>query len=427
MQAVDDALIKEELDGMRLALWARFLAIAIVIVFTAIAGPASTFNNSLFFGSLFTISGLLQWWVIRSGSSRIWWRFVFMALDAVLLVFAILAPNPFGDETWPVMMNFRYGNFIYVFIFFGMIAFSYSPMLVLLGGASAIVAWAAGTILIVNMPEALVWDDLPPTAALSDQIGFYLHPNLVPIGARVREIVVMVIVVCLLAAIVWRARLVVQRQIAADRERQLIRNVLGRYVPEDVAKEILEDRGRLAPRRHTATILYVDIEGFTALTDRLPAETMVVMLNEYFSTVEQIIASRRGVIHQLQGDAVLATFNVPIADGDHAENGLRTALDILKAVRETAFAGVHLDVRIGVSTGDVVAGSVGGTSRLNYTVHGSAVNVAARLEQMNKRLGTRILVADSTIGLCGNRVGAEPVGDLDIRGLDERQPVFKLA
>ncbi|MCG8545375.1 MAG: adenylate/guanylate cyclase domain-containing protein [Alphaproteobacteria bacterium] len=427
MQAVQDALVKEELDGMRLALWARFIAIAIVIVFTGVSAPETTFKNSLLYGSLFTISGLLQWWVIRSGTSRVWWRFVFMAVDAMLLVFAILGPNPFGNESWPIMMNFRYGNFIYVFIFFAMIAFSYSPLLVLLGGAAATIAWAVGTILIMTMPETRLWNEVLTTATVAERIEYYLHPNFIPIGQRVREIVVMCIVVCLMAAIVWRGRRVVRRQLMAERERQLVRNVLGKYVPEDVAKEILTDRGRLAPSRHTATILYVDLEGFTALTERLRAETMVLMLNEYFATVERIIASRRGVIHQFQGDAVLATFNVPITDESHAENGLRAALNILETVREQAFAGVRLNVRIGVSTGEVVAGSVGGEARLNYTVHGSAVNLAARLEQMNKELGTSILVADSTIAHCGNRIGAVPVGDLDIRGVDARQPVFKLA
>lgn len=202
------------------------------------------------------------------------------------------------------------------------------------------------------------------------------------------------------------------------RERNLIRETLGQFLPEQVAHELLAGGGRLEPAEGKATVLVCDIEGFAAHTDTLGAQRTVEFLNAYFEVVVASVERYRGVVTQFQGDAILAVFNVPIADPDHGANALRAALEIVHAADSQAFAGVQVHNRVGLATGRVVAGAVGSAGRLSYTVHGNAVNLAARLEQMNKEYGTRILLADKTAERCPG-FALRKVADAQIRGYSE--------
>jgi len=207
------------------------------------------------------------------------------------------------------------------------------------------------------------------------------------------------------------------------RERDLIRGTLGQYVPEQVARELLAGGGRLEPAEAKATVLVCDIEGFATLTDTLGAHRTIEFLNAYFEVVVAIVERYRGVVTQFQGDAILAVFNVPIADRDHGANALRAALEIVQASEAQSFAGVRARNRVGLATGRVVAGAIGARGRLSYTVHGNAVNLAARLEQMNKDYGTRILLSGKTAERCPG-FGLRKIADAAIRGYGETVELF---
>jgi adenylate cyclase len=120
-------------------------------------------------------------------------------------------------------------------------------------------------------------------------------------------------------------------------------------------------------------------------------------------------------VTQFQGDAILATFNVPVADDEHAANAVRAACDMLTSVAGNEFAGERLNIRIGINTGTVVAGAIGARGRLNYTVHGDAVNLAARLEGMNKQYGTHLLISQATASRL-HGIELETVGETSVRG-----------
>jgi class 3 adenylate cyclase len=206
------------------------------------------------------------------------------------------------------------------------------------------------------------------------------------------------------------------------RERQLMRETFGRYVPESIADALIADHGVLRPQTRVCTTLFTDIVGFSAISERLSPEELIGALNEYFSLVVGPIESHGGVIHQFQGDAVLATYNLPVARDDHAQQAVRSALRIQATTRGRTFGpGVELATRVGVNTGLAVCGTVGSASRLGFTVHGDEVNLAARIEEMNKQLGTRILVAESTVALAGDTFAFSRVGELPVRG--RRKPV----
>ena len=205
------------------------------------------------------------------------------------------------------------------------------------------------------------------------------------------------------------------RMVTGLKESALIRETLGRFVPTDVAKTLLTEGGELAPEQSEATVLFCDLQGFTALTETLGPAGIVELLNEYFETMVEILERHRGVVTQFQGDAILATFNVPVPDPAHAANALRAAMEMQSAVRNTTFVGQRVGSRVGISTGQLVAGAVGAKGRLSYTVHGDAVNLAARLEALNKALGTSILVSEAT-AVQVEGFDLKPMGEVAVRG-----------
>ena len=147
------------------------------------------------------------------------------------------------------------------------------------------------------------------------------------------------------------------------RERQMIRETLGRYLPEQVARTILSTGGKLDVESAEATVLFCDIEGFTPLTEALGPERVVELLNAYFSSMVEILERHDGVVTQFQGDAILAVFNVPVRNPEHARNAINAAKEMQHAVRERTFGGSKLATRIGINTGPVVAGAVGAEGR----------------------------------------------------------------
>lgn len=213
---------------------------------------------------------------------------------------------------------------------------------------------------------------------------------------------------------------------AVAKQLALIREVFGKYVPEDIADAIVEGKGALNPVKTIATIMYTDIASFTTVAEDMPPEQVMEMLNQYFPAVIEPIEHYGGVVNQFQGDAMLVTFNVPVEDPEHAEKAVKAAREIQEISAEQDFSGVSLKTRIGITTGPVVAGNVGSGRRINYTVHGDAVNLAARLEQLNKEYGTSTLISETTVELLKGDYNLRAVGSVQIRGKHEPVTVYQL-
>lgn len=191
-------------------------------------------------------------------------------------------------------------------------------------------------------------------------------------------------------------------------QQERMRRTFGRFVPEEVAAALLAEAGAIAPQERVASVLFTDIERFTQIASELEPRQVLGMLNEYFGAVAGIIHRHGGVITQFQGDAVLAVFNLPAPAANHAQRALDAAMQILDVVPRT---------RVGIATGRVIGGTVGGAERLGYTVHGDTVNLAARLEEMNKELGSQILIDGRTAERLGGCVPMHDHGEVTIRGL----------
>ena len=214
------------------------------------------------------------------------------------------------------------------------------------------------------------------------------------------------------------------------RERERFRETFGRYVDESVAATILkrEGEGVLAGETREATILFTDIAGFTTIAEHLAPDALVAALNEYLETVLEPIRAHGGVVNTFIGDGLFASFNMPLACESHACAAVRAAIEIQRAVGGRTFGdmGVAFATRIGISTGHVIGGSVGAGRRLTFTLLGDTVNLAARLEQLNKDYGTRILVSNSTREACGDQFVFRDLGSVAVRGRSDAAIVFSV-
>ena len=208
-------------------------------------------------------------------------------------------------------------------------------------------------------------------------------------------------------------------------ERESMRETFGRFVPAEVLSAVLAERGAIEPQEREATVLFTDIERFTQIAAALAPRRVLEMLNDYFEEIAGIIQKQGGVITQFQGDAVLAVFNLPAPAADHAWRAVQAALEIGGRIDAQALGGARLRTRIGISTGKVVGGTVGGGQRLGYTVHGDTVNLAARLEELNKTMGTRILLDGRTAELLESRLSLRDHGEVHVRGLAAPVHVFE--
>lgn len=220
----------------------------------------------------------------------------------------------------------------------------------------------------------------------------------------------------------------------ALRERALMQDVLHRYLSPGVAAELIASGGLIASRSVEATVMFTDIEGFTGLSETLAPQETVNLLNAYFTALTELIQREGGTVNNFVGDAVVAIFNVPTGLPDHAHAAVRAALAIQRRLADHPFtlAGgrrIILPTRIGINTGPVCAGSIGAANRLGYTIYGDAVNLAARIESLNKRYDTRILVSAATKELAQAQGCASPFVPLPrttVAGRREPVDIFAL-
>jgi adenylate cyclase len=235
----------------------------------------------------------------------------------------------------------------------------------------------------------------------------------------------------LFAFVVASGCMMIRRWYAAHHQARFLRNAFSRYVAPAIVEQLVAHPKtlRLSGERRELTFLFTDIAGFTTLTESMPAEPLVTILNEYIDGVSQIVAEYEGTIDKIVGDALHVMFNAPVDQADHAARAVRCALAIdpycddfeqRMQAREIRFG----MTRIGVNTGSTVVGNMGGNTRFDYTATGDAINVAARLESANRHLGTRVCVGARTRELCQD-VAFRPIGELVLKGKTESLEVFE--
>lgn len=308
---------------------------------------------------------------------------------------------------------------LYVFIFIAIRALRFDPGYVVLSGVVAAAGW-------LILAGYAVWF-APDSMGITRNYVEYMTSSRILIGAELDKIISIAVVTTVLALGISRAR----RNLVESVTEQSAVQDLARFLPKQVVDRLRHSATRLEAghcEAGEATILYMDIEAFTTIGEGLAPATLVATLNDYFAAVADPINRHGGVICQFQGDAILASFNVPNTDPDHAAKAIAAAREILELVDRRSFGdGVRLNVRIGINTGHVVGGLVGTPNQVGYTIHGNDVNLAARLEQLNKQTASRLLVSESTRMRAGREGAAlADAGTFDIRGQTRPVKVYSM-
>lgn len=210
------------------------------------------------------------------------------------------------------------------------------------------------------------------------------------------------------------------------------RDHLSRLLPSQVAERILAAGGRpLEPVQREVTILFSDLRDFTTLSQRMEPQRVLALLDDYFARMTGIVKTHEGMVNKLLGDGLMAVWGVPAEQPDHAVKAVRAALAMRRALAELNAAASDqqpkLRIGVGLHTGIVAAGMLGGPDQHEYTVIGDAVNLTSRIEGLTKKLGTDILVSEATWTQCQGAVAGERVGQEQVKGRDEPVVVYTVA
>ena len=307
----------------------------------------------------------------------------------------VLAPPSSARDT-PQNLVFFSSRTDYYYVLVATSVLALSPLLVLWTGLCAVSGLSGATTWIMaGMERTVGIGDLPPSYSREEFLAIVLNPDFLNIPVRVNEGVLIALTTGIAALAVHRARNMVRAHAAAEAMRTRIQRIFGRYVPAQVAEQLI-DGGQLAPQQREASILFADIEGFTRLSESLPPARVIGLLNSFFSAATSVIDERGGIVVNHVGDALIAAFNAPLPIEAHAARAVDAARALLSLVSERDFDGHWLRLRIGVATGPVAAGTVGGAERQTYTIYGDTVNLAQRLEELNKELETDCLISRET-------------------------------
>jgi len=422
-QELQDLFEEERADTTRIAMLGRLLIILLFALWFGISRNPPIVYYTLAGCALIAGVTALHLRLIPAYQTHRWLPYFFYALDVgfVLAGIAVAMSTIFDGLPRGLLYHFNY--FPLLFLVLISTGLSLSPRIVLWTGLCLVLGWGA-LFLWADHPGSLDWNDIPAGATDTVYMSFLLSPDWTASNSRIQESIVLLAVAGMLALIVFRTQRLVRRQIQAERRNRTIRETFGQYVPDAIAEAVLASGGILPTQERVATVVFCDLAGFTNLTDRLGPEATVRVLNAYFDTAAACIGERGGVITQFQGDAVLAVFNAPTDLENHAQHALAAALALLQCCREQAFEGEQLSVRVGLATGPLVAGTVGGAGRRGYTVHGNTVNLAARLEALNKTTGTTILMDSATASALPADTQLRRIENAAIAGLDGRITLF---
>jgi adenylate cyclase len=223
------------------------------------------------------------------------------------------------------------------------------------------------------------------------------------------------------------------------RRNEQVRETFGRYFDPKIVEGIVDQPGRVATegQRRVMTVLFCDMKGFTNLSEGVTPQGLVKVMNYYLSMMSEPIRNNRGIIDKYIGDAIMAYWGPPfVGDAEHARLACIAAAEMMDRVVSLRkelpeILGVRTipmdcDIRIGLATGEVLAGSMGSKFMMSYTIMGDTVNLASRLEAANKEYGTRSLVTEATVAAAGGAIEAREIDRIVVLGQTQPQSVFEV-
>lgn len=428
------ALEAHKREGLELAVRARWIAMAVISVFLVAVSP--TWDVLYYHGILLLLC--LNGWLIQRygqvGRSRVELLLIFM--DLLIMTVGMVAPNPFSPSDLPLAMQYRIDNFLYFFVILagGTLAFSWRTVIAIGVWTSAM--WAAGL--------GLAWwfaDPFPELTAATQaafgpgtELASMMDPNSFNIPLRVQEIFVFLLVAVTLGISARRFSRLLMDNAGLERERAN----LSRYFSPNVVDQLSQNDDPLKQvRSQDVGVLFIDIVGFTRMSAGQDPHRVIELLRAFHARMEREVFRHRGTLDKYLGDGLMATFGTPMAGPQDATDTLACAIAMQEALadwnRDRRRRGEpEICAGIGIHYGETVLGDIG-ANRLEYAVIGTAVNVAARLEEMTRRLQAQIVMSDDLRGqVMAEGQAPELLNEFtchdgqDIRGLDQSMRVWSV-
>lgn len=427
------ALLRHKCEGMDLAVRARWVALAVIAVFLIFLTPS---REVLFYHGVLALLALNGWLlrrVARVGQSRAELALIFA--DLAIMTLGIVLPNPLSEDHLPLAMQYRNGNFLYLFVILaaGTLAFSWRTVIGIglwtagIWTAALIVAWWSST----PFPE--LSEAAQAAFAGHSDLATRLDPNAFQVRLRIQEVVVFLIVAVTLGVSARRFKRLLIDNAALERERAN----LSRYFSPNVVEELSQNDEPLKQvRRQEIAVLFVDIVGFTRFSADLDPYEVIEVLRGFHARMEAEVFNHGGTLDKYLGDGLMATFGTPLAGERDASNALDCARAMVGVID-----GWNLERRqrgepaicagIGVHYGTAVLGDIG-ANRLEFAAIGTAVNVASRLEALTRPLSVRLAISDTLRARVLQEAGGA-VPSLDgftrhtdqrIRGIEEAMTIW---
>lgn len=410
------AIESEEARAEILIGWAQLALVSFFFALYSVAPKTSA--GTPFMPVPYVLTGYLAFSLVRLALAYAWrlprwFVLVSIVIDIGLLMLLIWSFHLQYQQPAPFYL--KAPTLLYVFIFIALRALRFAPTYVLAAGLTAAAGWVV-----------LAWYAMDDMSVVTTNYVEYLTSNRVLIGAEVDKVISILLVTLVLSVALVRARRLLMRAVADA----TVARDLTRFIAPEIASHIKSADQAIQPgdgEVKAASVVFCDIEGFSMVSEKLAPDALMRTLNEYVAALSAVIAAHGGVITQFQGDALLVTFNAATPVPDHACRALQTALSIQDVVARERFGpGLRLRTRCGVSTGELVAGAVGTAERMLITVYGDEVNIAARLEQLNKTYGTYVLATGGTIAAAGGSFACRPMGVVAVRGRETPVEIFEV-
>jgi adenylate cyclase len=220
------------------------------------------------------------------------------------------------------------------------------------------------------------------------------------------------------------------RALRSVEEQNRILGMFGQHVSPAVVERLLSQEVELGGEARHVCVMFLDIEGFTTFSESRRPEEVVEYLNSLFSFMIDSVNEHHGIVNKFLGDGFMAVFGAPISDVSDCRNAVAASLEIIERVEAMSASGeiAPTRIRIGLHAGEAVTGNVGSTARKEYTIIGDVVNLASRLEQLNKQFGSRVLVSETVAErFDGLTVRATPHGAIQVKGREQPVQVYELA
>jgi len=221
--------------------------------------------------------------------------------------------------------------------------------------------------------------------------------------------------------------------IFSEQEKHFIKNTFSHYVSKEVVEDLVNNPSKLnlGGEKKEVTILFSDIRGFTTISEKLPPEKLVKFLNEFFNVMADIVMGSGGVVDKFIGDCIMAFWGAPLEDKNHAINGVSAGLKMVAKINEKKIEwkktyDIDLNIGVGINTGEVIIGNLGSDKRFDYTIVGDAVNLASRLEGLNKTHNTNIIISEFTKSRLPDYFITNFLDKVVVKGKTEPVEIFSL-